>query len=384
MINQRVSPPTHVAQMALDSVGETFVHLNGSEVMHETWVVVIQTVVLTITSLLVITGNILSFLVLLTSRDGSEVTRLCMLSLTATDIGIGFLICIPITVATAVNRWPFGEGFCLAVATSSILLSLGGIFVVAVNLERYVAIVWPLRSVTYVTIPRARFTLGSVWILGGIFCALYGFLPGRSAVYHPHFHTCFVDPDDPNKSDIFGVMAAWIFAILPFLMTLVLYSRLYMIARRHARQICVMEVGNLNPRRMIKKSDLKSATTFFIITAVLALSWLPFASVICYEGVTRYEANPLVTFISLILLLSNSYWNIIIYFFRNGRFRQAAIKFVRKFLRSSERSRNNEIEASRIAESPSRQRRVELTHHLWTYLWSENSAHNIIRFWTPF
>ncbi|XP_033640826.1 histamine H2 receptor-like [Asterias rubens] len=354
--------------MAAGATSHEFTHQNGTYevLMYQPWAVAIQTVTLTITTLFVITGNIVCFLVLMRTRDGNEVTRLCMLSLTATDIGVGFLVCIPITGATAVNYWPYGDAFCLGVAGGTILLSLGGIFVVAVNVERYVAIVWPLRSVTYVTIPRARFALGMVWIVGGIFCGMYCFLPGRKAVYHPHFHTCFVDPEDPEKKDVFGVMAAWIFAIVPFLTTLILYSHLYLIARRHARQISVMEVGHLNNRRVIKKSDLKTATTFFIITAVLAFSWLPFSTVICYEGLTRHEAHPLITFTSEILLLSNSYWNIVIYYFRNEKFRQAGRKSVRQCFRRGGRSRDNEIEATSrvVGELPhSGNQRVVITPH---------------------
>ncbi|XP_038052455.1 trace amine-associated receptor 3-like [Patiria miniata] len=338
---------------------------NGTDVfLREDWVVVVQTMVLTVTTVFVIVGNILCFLVLLKSEDTNEVTRLCMLFLTATDTGIGFLICIPVTGATAADRWPYGDTFCMVVAVGTILLSLSSIFVVVVNVERFIAIVWPLRSVTYVTIPRVRVVLCSVWVLGAAFAAVYCFLPNRSAVYHPHFHTCFVDPDDPNEQDSIGVMAAWVFGIVPFLITLLLYARLYQIARRHARQINVLE-GAQN-RHVIKKSDLKTATTFFIITAVLALSWIPFAVVICYEGVTRQTSHPAAPFISEILLLSNSYWNIVIYSIRNVKFRRSGIRLVQNCFRRGRdgRSRNNEIEASRIIESPTFKQNVMLTRHL--------------------
>ncbi|XP_022088737.1 somatostatin receptor type 4-like [Acanthaster planci] len=341
---------------------ETLDWANGTSAREE-WVIVIQTTVLTITTLLVIVGNILCFMVLLKSNDTGEVTRLCMLFLTATDTGVGFLICIPVTGATAVDRWPYGDAFCLALAGSTILLSMDSIFVVLVNVERFVAIVWPLRSVTYVTIPRVRVALVGVWALGASFAGVYCFIPGRSAVYHPHFHTCFMDPDDPDQSDSVGIMAAWIFGILPFVITLLLYGRLYQIARRHARQISVME-GPQN-HHVIKRSDLKTATTFFIMTAVLAVSWLPFAVVICYEGVTRRTAHPAAIFISEILLLSNSYWNIVIYYIRNEKFRRAGRRFVRDCLCKGRDNRlRNEIEPSRIIESPSLKSNAVLTHHL--------------------
>ena len=263
--------------------------------------------------------NTLCLVVLHRIREMNPVTKIFMFSITITDLSTG-LYGVFILTAVAKNSWPFGETLCRITGVCNSTLIAGGMFsLLAVNADRYIAVTRPFHYHTLVTTRRAYIALAVLWSVAVLSGLLSHLLPGRKSVYNPVLHSCVSDPIDPDVSDIIGTAWNGIFFVLPILATLLMFLRLYLIAKDHANRIAKQTPGGGR-----KTPNLKGATTFFLMTlAILSLS-LPTISGFVYENLTRKQVPIAFTYVCVLLVFSYSIVNVAIYFTRNTAFKRTA------------------------------------------------------------
>ena len=131
-------------------------------------------------------------------------------------------------------------------------------------------------------------------------------------------HACTTGPTDPAEKDIKGTIFVLLFAIVPFGLTLALFTRLFLLARWHASKISAQEQATG------KKSDRKAFATFFIMTMCLVVGWSPLIGVFVYENMTRKAPSSWLVCVAQLMAFSNTVVNVVVYYLRNAAFKQTA------------------------------------------------------------
>ncbi|XP_038075992.1 beta-4C adrenergic receptor-like [Patiria miniata] len=319
-----------------------------------TVVSVVKACLLAVTTTLILLGNSLCLIVLRYTHDGvSPVTKLFLISLTISDLLVGVLVGVPVVGSTALQSWPYGDAYCTVVAMCHALYFNAGMSVLAINIERYIAVIWPLRYPSIVTMTRAAIAEVCIICILVVWTLLYVLIPNRSAFYYNNFNLCFIDADAGD--DVMGQLGMTLFIALPMLITVMLHIRLFFLATRHASKVGNITLGDINStsgasqnsegdveqraqsspptqrregRQRVNSDrpspETKAARTFFIMALVAAISWTPYYTTISWENFREEEVPEALAFVAQILLLLNSLWNVVIYYARNDAFRKTA------------------------------------------------------------
>ena len=270
-------------------------------------------------------ANTTCIVVLRRLKEMNPVTKILMFSMTGADLATG-AIGIFILGSVIAGEWPFGYVLCRITGVMNTTLISGSMFsLLAINTERYIAVTRPFQYQSWVTKRRTFVALVFLWLLALSTGLSSHLLPGRKTVFNPVLHSCVSDPIDPNESDVIGTAWNGVFFLLPILLTLVMFLRLYLISRYHAARIAAQTINVNNDRNT--KRNMKGSTTFFLMTiAILSLS-TPTLLGYFYENMTRRQLPLLFSYICVHLVFSYSIVNVGIYYVRNSAFRRTA-KFV--------------------------------------------------------
>ncbi len=272
-------------------------------------------------------ANSLTLIVLRQIPDLNPVTRIFMTTMTLSDLGCGFGYILPILAATIVNKWPFGDVFCVILGFVNIVFSFTSfISLLSVNFERFLAVTRPLQYPNLMNVKRARVISFGVWCCAFSIAGLNCFQPGRTIYYSSVMHACTTGPEDPTVRDVKGTVFILLFAIVPFGLICGFFLRLFLLARFHATRIAAQGIA------VGKKSDRKAFTTFSIMTICFTVGLSPLIAVFVYENMTRKEPSLWLVCFAQLLAFSNSISNVVVYYLRNRAFKQTAWRLISRIL----------------------------------------------------
>lgn len=118
----------------------------GSELFVHPIPMYLRTCLIIIISFLIMSGNVLGVTVLSITRQIPYIPRLCLINMSFADFSAGSFSCLPATVASILNRWPYGDVWCqVSGVIHSVSLTNSMYSIVLISLDRYFAIVHSIK-----------------------------------------------------------------------------------------------------------------------------------------------------------------------------------------------------------------------------------------------
>ena len=262
--------------------------------------------------------NILTIYAVRKTSSLPRTLKTLLLSLAVSDIGVGFIV-QPFYTSFLVKWLQLNDPKC---STYKAFVGIGLTFsqasflsVVAVSVDRFLAVHLHLRYHELVTHKRVVAMVISIWVL----CAFVSLMALWASLY-----------------DTIRLIVAVIGAF-GFIVTIVLYIRIYFIARRHKNQIQSLQIRQVEQTSEMARFTklVHSAVSVFYVYILLLACYSPF--IICI----RIENSSVVTkrfwVVSLTLLFLNSSMNPIIYCWRMRNMRHSIINVLRNMSRNRNR-----------------------------------------------
>ncbi|XP_062867478.1 adenosine A2a receptor b [Trichomycterus rosablanca] len=296
-------------------------------------------------AVLAVSGNVLVCWAVSLNSNLQSITNYFVVSLGVADVAVGVLA-IPFAITISIGFCSHFHG-CLFIACFVLVLTQSSIFsLLAIAIDRYIAITVPLRYSSLVTSRRAKCLIAVCWILSVVIgmTPLLGWNTHSSDVTNSScpvgMTECLfekvVTMDYMVYFNFFGCV------LTPLLAMLVVYVRIFMVARHQLRQMeRKSSFGHLQadgPSAPSSRSRLQmevhAAKSLAIIVGLFAVCWLPVHIINCFTLFCPSCARPpaWVMYLAIILSHGNSALNPFIYAYRLRDFRFTFRKIIKQHI----------------------------------------------------
>ncbi|XP_063769111.1 adenosine receptor A2a [Pseudophryne corroboree] len=306
------------------------------EVGNETYTADLIYIVLeVIIAILAILGNVLVCWAVCINSNLQNATNYFVVSLAAADIAVGVLA-IPFAVSISTG---FCATFhaCLFIACFVLVLTQSSIFsLLAIAADRYIAIRIPLRYNSLVTSRRANIIIGVCWLLSFVIglTPMLGWhrkdlaLENSSRCSPPMLECLFENVVTMDYMVYYNFFAC---VLVPLLLMLGIYLRIFMAARRQLKQTELKVTCGERSRSTLQR-EVHAAKSLAIIVGLFAICWLPLHIINCFTLFCQACSRPplLVMYFAILFSHANSVVNPLIYAYRIREFRHTFRKILRQ------------------------------------------------------
>lgn len=278
-------------------------------------------------------GNLLVCLAILLNKRLRKTTNYFLFSLAISDLMTAFFS-MPFDVEALLHpfQWSSGEFVCdfwtfmyLIAAPTSILNLM------AVSLDRYLAISTPLKYYNVMKPKLALLIIALIWLYSLTFTTT-GMLRWPFYEHSVIGGFCYF-----NVSPYYSMVSSAVNFILPTVIMCVIYYHIYKIASAHARRIAKEAVtssvasnsnedsGTITSEKKRIKRNIKAAKTIAIIVSTFLLCWMPLTLISTVGSVCKecLLVNAELWMALMVLAYMNSAMNPILYSFFNQQFRES-------------------------------------------------------------
>ncbi|XP_052784987.1 allatostatin-A receptor-like [Mya arenaria] len=269
-------------------------------------------------------GNLLVIVVILMNQQMRSTTNILILNLAIADLCF-IIFCVPFTgTGYVLPQWPFGRIWCKIVQFLIYVCAYASVYtLVMMSLDRYLAVVHPIYSMSY------RTQRNTVWIL----LCLWGLiLGGHTPLLFHNDVIHYVYNGDPrsacvNKVTVNNNSAAKLFYgsffacgyVLPLSLIVVLYG--FMLKR-----LLYGVVPGGSQRAESIRSKKRVTKMVVIVVVIFALCWLPIQIVFIIQNFGNFDEGVhsiAIQMVSNCLAYMNSCVNPILYAFLSDNFRRS-------------------------------------------------------------
>lgn len=297
-------------------------------------------------AVLSISGNVLVCWAVAINTTLKNATNYFLVSLAVADILVGCLaIPFAITISVGIHLDFYG---CLFLACFVLVLTQSSIFsLLAIAIDRYLAVKIPLRYKELMTGKTAREIIAVLWI----FSFVIGLIPffgwnlkysscgnsssradnatdgGGDLLQSCKLKCFFESVVDMHYMVYFNFFVC---VLLPLLIMLGIYLKIFNVARKQLRKIELKCVGNGDSHHHgLLQKEIRAAKSLSIIVGLFAVCWLPVHILNCLTLFYRELKKPdIVMYVAIILSHANSAVNPIIYAYRIQDFRSTFRKIL--------------------------------------------------------
>ncbi|XP_039750556.1 tachykinin-like peptides receptor 86C [Pararge aegeria] len=282
-------------------------------------------VVFAVMLLLAVLGNTLVIWIVLAHRRMRTVTNCFLVNLAVADLLMATLNGAPNFVFLVTAHWPFGSVTCTASNfTANLTVSAGVFTLVAITVDRYVAIVKPLQHRLSRRVARAA--LFTVWF-ASVLLALPSLL--YSDTYTKKYingerEICFIKwPDGSYPTSRTDYCYNLVFLSVTYAAPMVVMVWAY---ARMSAALRGRTIGECTHHQMqVVRAKRKVVRMFVLVVVVFALCWLPYHAyfVLVYHH-QSLASSPIAQHVYLgfyWLAMANSMFNPLIYYWMSNKFR---------------------------------------------------------------
>ncbi|XP_040016451.2 adenosine A2c receptor [Gasterosteus aculeatus] len=305
-------------------------------------------------ALLSVAGNLLVCAAVGLDRRLRTVTNYFLVSLAAADVCVG-AVAIPCAVLTDVGLPRHDFYLCLLMLSVLIMFTQSSIFsLLAVAVERYVAIFMPFRYAAVMAPRNAALVILATWLLA----FLIGLVPlmGWHKTPAGHASCFFVAAVDMTYMVHFNFFAC---VLTPLVIMFLIYAKIFVAVKRQVRRIA-SERGE-GPARAAAgmRREMKTAASLFLVLFLFAACWIPLHVINCFLLLCPRCPVPLELLLAAILLShANSAVNPFLYAYTMTAFRDAFRAIFTRWRRPGEassapsRDGGEEVSARRTRRTP--------------------------------
>ncbi|XP_074633439.1 adenosine receptor A2b-like [Acropora palmata] len=225
---------------------------------------------LIVLSVFVIAINLLVIFLFVYREYLQTKTNSLLISLAVSDLMAGFLG-IPLTiVCNAVLQ----DGVCIASVLIYRFIAVSTMYhILIVTLERYIYVMYPMKYINIVTVPRLLMVIASVWLFS-LFTSLIQF-----SWQNPNRFFTKRDPVVLEYSLGYNIVGALICFFLPALFMAISYVRMFLVIHRQIKEIQGLyntrTASTANQRAPIA-TEARALFIFALMLTVFTLCWLSF------------------------------------------------------------------------------------------------------------
>ncbi|XP_053367899.1 trace amine-associated receptor 13c-like [Clarias gariepinus] len=224
---------------------------------------------------LTVCGNLLVIISVFHFKQLHTPTNMLVLSLAVSDYLAGFFVMPPMLIWTIESCWIFGKVFCLIYWLISCFLTISIYTVAHIAVDRYFALSNPFLYMNFVSVKNTRVVIVFDWcvVMGFSLAVLYFNGNNQNSVMCSG--ECFLP-----LSEVWTVIDLVVSFIFPLSIIIILYTRVFVIVRKHATAI--RELNNhTRPKTQkitlqLMKSERKAAKVLGILVFVFIMCLLPY------------------------------------------------------------------------------------------------------------
>ncbi|XP_077361261.1 adenosine receptor A2b [Festucalex cinctus] len=316
----------------------------------------LYTIIEVVIALFSISGNVLVCWAVAINSTLKNATNYFLVSLAVADILVGCLaIPFAITISIGIRLDFYG---CLFLACFVLVLTQSSIFsLLAIAIDRYLAVKIPLRYKELMTGKTAREIIAILWILsfviglvpffgwnikhsscGNVNSTAGNTTDGQPAAGPKGGHSrprscklkCFFESVVDMEYMVY--FNFFVCVLLPLLIMLGIYMKIFTVARMQLRQIELKCVSNGdNQHHGLLQREIRAAKSLSIIVGLFAICWLPVHILNCLTLFYKDLHKPqVVMYVAIILSHANSAVNPVIYAYRIQDFRNTFRKILER------------------------------------------------------
>ena len=305
-----------------------------------------------------VTGNILVFIVFYKRPMLLTISNRFILNLTICN-SLNTLLVMPFMfVAMLTEDWVFGDTWCHVTGfLMNIVFAASTLTLVAVSIDRYCAVVTPLHYSMRITSRRCFYMVFSVWTLA-LSVSIPPLFGWNAYEYQTDKRTCTVVWMGHHNTDrYYTLVLVGLTFVLPFSVILWAYIVIFKAAQNNSertRRNSVIPPNQLddtsqtplrNGRRrsstapilirrvssasrtgplLWHRDEWKAALTSLLVVSTFVICWLPYFIIIVLECLLNDPKciYPVIETVSIILAMSSSAFNPLVYVFRSKVARQ--------------------------------------------------------------
>ncbi|KAL6424641.1 hypothetical protein ACFW04_009968 [Cataglyphis niger] len=292
----------------------------------ESIVVVVVPLFFGIIGILGLVGNSLVVVVVAANPGMRSTTNILIINLAVADL-LFVIFCIPFTATDFVlPYWPFGNIWCKIVQYLIIVTAYASVYtLVLMSLDRYLAVVHPIASMSWRTENHAILAIGIAWV---VILAL----SAPAFVIHGEIHYMFQEGDGLSENltacrilsqydwTSYQVSFFLMSYVLPLVLICIFYMSVLIKLWRSARVSAESRRGRRRVTRLV-----------FVVVGVFAACWCPIQVILVSKSLDVFPLTTttiMVQIVSHILAYTNSCVNPFLYAFLSDNFRKAFRKII--------------------------------------------------------
>ncbi len=248
----------------------------------------------------------------------TSVRRDLLLSLSVADLAVGIFSGVPVLASAIAGDWPFPQWFCWIQAFCAVQFNVTSLLcVLALNIDRYIAIPKPLLYSSIATYRRAVIVVATCWIIAAIWIFFDAFLAGKGATYSQEYFSCSFNSQ--KEVDWHRLVTVALYLCIPVMFSIILSYKIWKIAKYHSLQIT--KLSNITKQQ--PKVKVKATFILILMNVCFFIAWCPWVVASVVEGVLLRSLSPSAGLFVVLTTMFHVCTNIFVYYCNNKSFRES-------------------------------------------------------------